>query len=146
MGGGLNSVFSDAFVDLDLRLAAMDQQKVDCHVLSLTTPMVYFAPDDFALALSQVFNDAASRAHQRYPKRFVGMAMLPMQSPQLALRELERASRLPGMIDSWRSDGSFSEASRHVAPCRRHFSSLGRALGSCYEGEARVKARGTFTQ
>jgi hypothetical protein len=97
VGGGLNSVFSDAFVDLDLRLDAMDQQKVDCHVLSLTTPMVYFAPDDFALALSQVFNDTASRAHQRYPKRFVGMTMLQMQSPKLALRELERASRLPGM-------------------------------------------------
>src|SRR6185295_16155984 len=55
-GGGLTSVFSRAFVDIDLRLAAMDKQGVDVHALSLTTPMVYFAPGDYALALSQAYN------------------------------------------------------------------------------------------
>ncbi len=96
-GGGLTSVFSTAFVDLDLRLAAMNKQGVDMHALSLTTPMVYFAPAEYALALSQVYNDAAAAAHLKHPKRFVGMAMLPMHAPDLALKELERAAKLPGM-------------------------------------------------
>ncbi len=96
-GGGLTCPFSGEFVDLDRRLASMDRQGVDVHALSLTSPMVYFAPGDFGLALSQVYNDAASAAHVKHPARFVGMAMLPMQAPDLALREIERAGRLPGL-------------------------------------------------
>jgi len=75
----------------------MDRQRVDVHALSLTAPMVYWASPGFGLALAQSFNDAASAAHARYPDRFVGLAMLPMQAPDLALKELERAAALPGM-------------------------------------------------
>ncbi len=89
--------FSPPFIDLDLRLQAMDKTGVDVHALSLTSPMVYWAPKEFGLALSQCYNDAAARAHQKHPKRFVGTAMLPMQAPDLAVKELERASKLPGM-------------------------------------------------
>jgi aminocarboxymuconate-semialdehyde decarboxylase len=89
--------FAPAFVDLDLRLSAMDDKGVDVHALSLTSPMVYWAPKEFGLALSECYNDAASRAHQKFPNRFVGTAMLPMQAPDLALKELERAAKLPGM-------------------------------------------------
>jgi len=89
--------FAPAFIDLDLRLRAMDETGVDMQALSLTSPMVYWAPPAFGLALSQAYNDAASQAHQQHPKRFVGTAMLPMQAPDLALKELERAAKLPGM-------------------------------------------------
>lgn len=89
--------FAPAFIDLDLRLRAMDETGVDVHALSLTSPMVYWAPKEFGLALSQAYNDAASRAHQKHPKRFIGTAMLPMQAPDLALKELERTAKLPGM-------------------------------------------------
>ncbi len=91
------AVFSPEFVDLGERLKAMDKQGVDIHALSLTSPMVYWAPPDLGLALSQAFNDSCVEAHAKYPKRFVGMAMLPMQDPKLALAELERVSKLPGM-------------------------------------------------
>jgi aminocarboxymuconate-semialdehyde decarboxylase len=91
------NAFDDEFVDLELRLAGMDRQRVDVHALSLTAPMVYWASPGFGLALSQAYNDAASAAHRRHPDRFVGLAMLPMQAPELALKELERASGLPGM-------------------------------------------------
>lgn len=89
--------FAPAFIDLDLRLKAMDDTGVDVHALSLTSPMVYWAPPAFGLALSQCYNDAASRAHAKHPKRLIGMAMLPMQAPDLALKELERAAKLPGL-------------------------------------------------
>jgi len=95
--GRIVNAFDDEFVDLDLRLAGMKRQRVDVHALSLTTPMVYWASPGFGLALAQAYNDSASSAHARYPDRFVGLAMLPMQAPDLALRELERAATLPGM-------------------------------------------------
>jgi aminocarboxymuconate-semialdehyde decarboxylase len=91
------NAFDDEFVHLDLRLAGMDRQKVDVHALSLTAPMVYWASPGFGHALAQAYNDAASAAHRAHPRRFVGLAMVPMQAPELALKELERAATLPGM-------------------------------------------------
>src|SRR5258708_10787270 len=91
------NAFDDEFVELGLRLAGMERQRVDVHALSFTAPMVYWASPGLGLALSQAYNDAASAAHLKYPDRFVGLAMLPMQAPELALKELERAAKLPGL-------------------------------------------------
>jgi aminocarboxymuconate-semialdehyde decarboxylase len=91
------NAFDEQFVDLGLRLEGMDRQRIDVHALSLTAPMVYWASPGFGLALAQAYNDAATAAHARHPQRFVGLAMLPMQAPDLALKELERAAKLPGM-------------------------------------------------
>ncbi|HJO69462.1 MAG TPA: amidohydrolase family protein [Rhodospirillales bacterium] len=84
-------------VDLEQRLAAMDEQGVDVHALSLTAPMVYWADPKLALKLSQAFNDAVVEAHQHHPDRFVSFAMLPMNDPALAARELERIAAAPGV-------------------------------------------------
>src|SRR5258706_330317 len=46
---------------------------------------------------AQAYNDSAAAAHAKHPDRFVGLAMLPMQAPELALEELERAAKLPGL-------------------------------------------------
>ncbi len=89
--------FTDEFVDLGLRLQGMQRQGVDVQALSLTAPMVNWASPGFGLALSQAYNDAAAAAHLRHPDRFIGLAMLPMQAPELALKELERCAKLPGM-------------------------------------------------
>jgi aminocarboxymuconate-semialdehyde decarboxylase len=91
------NAFDERFVVVDERVKAMDQRRIDVHALSLTTPMVYWASPELGLALSQSFNDAASAAHRKHPQRLVGLAMLPMQAPALALKELERAAKLPGM-------------------------------------------------
>ena len=91
------NTFDEQFVDLGLRLEGMDRQRIDVHALSLTAPMVYWASPGFGLALAQAYNDAATAAHARHPQRFVGLAMLPMQAPDLALKELERAAKLQGM-------------------------------------------------
>jgi aminocarboxymuconate-semialdehyde decarboxylase len=91
------NAFDERFVGLEDRLKKMDEIGVQVHALSLTTPMVYWASPGLGLALSQAFNDACAAAHEKHPERFVGLAMLPMQSPELALKELERAAKLPGM-------------------------------------------------
>ena len=89
--------FKPPYVEIVVRLKLMDEGRVDMHALSLTSPMVYWAPPEFGLKLSQAFNDACAAAHQKYPQRFVGMAMVPMQAPALAVQEVDRASRLPGI-------------------------------------------------
>ena len=57
-------------------------------------------------AIEKARNDAISAAHMRYPKRIYGFATLPMQNPLLALKELERAAKLPGMRGAFRSSPS----------------------------------------
>jgi aminocarboxymuconate-semialdehyde decarboxylase len=91
------NAFDEEFVDLGLRLEGMKRQRVDLQALSLTAPMVYWASPAFGLALAQAYNDAVCAAHKKHPQRFVGLAMLPMQAPELAVRELERAAKLPGV-------------------------------------------------
>jgi aminocarboxymuconate-semialdehyde decarboxylase len=93
----ITNAFDERFVVVPERIRAMDARRIDVHALSLTTPMVYWASPGFGLALSQAFNDAASAAHRKHPDRLVGLAMLPMHSPVDALKELERAAKLPGM-------------------------------------------------
>jgi aminocarboxymuconate-semialdehyde decarboxylase len=93
----ITNAFDERFVVVDERIKEMDKRKVDVHALSLTTPMVYWASPAFGLALSQAFNDAASAAHRKHPDRLLGLAMLPMHAPDLALKELERCAKLPGI-------------------------------------------------
>src|SRR5258706_5076023 len=85
------------FVDLDARLAAMDEQVVGVHALSLSQPMVYWGEGDLARRLAETYNDALARAHERHPRRLVRLAALPMQEPGLSVKEVERAARLPGI-------------------------------------------------
>jgi aminocarboxymuconate-semialdehyde decarboxylase len=85
------------FIDLDERLKLMDAQGVGMHALSLTQPLVYWADDDLGVQLCIAYNDAISAAHKAHPNRFIGFACLPMQNPKLALEELERAAKLPGV-------------------------------------------------
>ena len=85
------------YVDLDARLEAMDEQAVAAHALSLSQPMVYWAGRELGERLAATFNEELARAHEHAPQRLVGLATLPMHEPDLAVRELERAARLPGV-------------------------------------------------
>jgi aminocarboxymuconate-semialdehyde decarboxylase len=96
-GIALKGTFQPTYVHLSERLKLMDAARVDMHALSLTSPMVYWAPPEFGLKLSQLYNDCCAAAHEQYPQRFVGMMMAPMQAPELAVQEIERAAKLPGV-------------------------------------------------
>jgi aminocarboxymuconate-semialdehyde decarboxylase len=85
------------FVDLDLRIEEMNEIGVGVHALSLTIPMVGFAGGQFALQLSEAYNDACVEAHQKYPDRLVGFATLPWHAPDLACQELDRIAGFPGI-------------------------------------------------
>ena len=85
------------FIDVDTRLAAMDGQGVEVHLLSLSQPMVYWARRDLAQRLAETYNDGLAAAHEGNPRRLYGLATLPMHEPDLATREVERASKLAGV-------------------------------------------------
>jgi aminocarboxymuconate-semialdehyde decarboxylase len=96
-GGSSTPPLVPHFWDLDLRKKAMDRAGVGVQALSLTVPMVYFASQGLGRRLAQTFNDELGKAHTAFPDRFVGCATLPMQEPGMAVTELERAARLPGV-------------------------------------------------
>ena len=85
------------YYDLEVRVAAMDAQGVDVQALSLTAPMVYWAPAPLARGLCEAYNDGCIAAHAAYPERFVGLAILPMLEPEAALAELERVAGDPAI-------------------------------------------------
>jgi aminocarboxymuconate-semialdehyde decarboxylase len=93
----LTVTLTPEYFDLDQRLQRMNGQGVDVQAMSLTNPMVDWAPPDLGLKLAQSFNDACSAANRTHPDRFLGLATLPMQAPDLAVQEIERCSKLPGI-------------------------------------------------
>ncbi len=97
IGVPLKSVFRPDMVEPDIILKSMNDARVDVRAMSLTNPMVYWAPPAFGLKLSQAYNDACVALHRAHPDRFLGAIMLPLQAPDLAVQELDRAAKLPGM-------------------------------------------------
>ena len=79
------------YYNLDLRLKEMDAQGIGIHALSLMPPMVYWGDGALGLRLARLVNDAMTEASRIHPDRFVAFATLPMQDPELAVMEAERA-------------------------------------------------------
>ncbi|WNG87532.1 amidohydrolase family protein [Mycobacterium sp. ITM-2016-00317] len=74
------------------RLADMDAAGVDIAVLSLTAPGIQAEPDrQVAVARAAEVNDFVAGLVAANPTRYRGFAALPLQNPDAAARELERA-------------------------------------------------------
>lgn len=74
-----------------LRLADMDRVGIDVEVLSLSTPNVFFAEAAGQAEVARIVNDAYAELIAQHPARFKGFASIPMDAPDAALRELDRA-------------------------------------------------------
>lgn len=96
-GVGQKSTMKPEMIEPSLMIESMNERHIDAYVLSLTNPMVYWTNPQFGLKLSQTWNDASAAAHSENPDRFIGTMMLPLQDPQLALSEVARAAKLPGI-------------------------------------------------
>jgi aminocarboxymuconate-semialdehyde decarboxylase len=84
--------------DIERRLADMDAADVDVHVLS-ATPQTYLYGQEPAIgaAAAAIQNDGIAKLVKQMPDRFMGIATLPLQAPELAAAELTRAMRTLGL-------------------------------------------------
>ena len=89
---------SDAFYSAERRLEEQERSGVDAEIVSPMPPLLdYGLPGEEGLALSRRVNEFIAELTRTDPNRLLGMAMLPMQAPDLAAAELP-AVREMGLV------------------------------------------------
>ncbi len=86
--------------DPHIRIEEYNNFNVDLQVVC-TIPVMfsYWADAEDCLDLSKFLNDDIAETVQKYPKHYLGLGTVPMQDPELAIKELERLKELgfPGI-------------------------------------------------
>jgi aminocarboxymuconate-semialdehyde decarboxylase len=96
-GTDLGSLRAD-LLDIDHRLASMDDTGVDVQVLSNWIDLtLYELPPEKGARYARIFNEAMADLVSEHPTRFGGLATVPLQAPELAAMELVYAVRQLGL-------------------------------------------------
>jgi aminocarboxymuconate-semialdehyde decarboxylase len=90
------------FMDINLRLEAMDALGVDYQVIS-PNPITYFHFIEATAAINycKLHNDTMASAILNHTNRLGGFASLPMQDPEAASKELERCVKDLGFLGAY---------------------------------------------
>jgi aminocarboxymuconate-semialdehyde decarboxylase len=97
-GGAGMTPFPRGGWDLERRLRDMDSNGFDLQVLSVCTPTILYGLEaKLCLAVSQIQNDQIAARVKAMPDRFMGVATVPAQAPELAAEELRRAMTKLGL-------------------------------------------------
>ncbi len=73
------------------RIKEMDEFGIDMQIISLSYPGLDPFNAEDAVSVSRMVNDIISETTRKYPTRFSGYCCLPLQNPEAAADELERA-------------------------------------------------------
>ena len=96
--------------DMNTRLKTMDENGVDMHVLSLTSPGVQIFDAEQATDMARLVNDRMAQIIRQHPTRFGGLATIAPHDPNSAAAEVERAIvvlGLNGVMINSHTDGEF---------------------------------------
>jgi len=75
------------FTDIGQRLADMDRMAIDVMAVSCSPPQFYYGVDPkLGHEASQIVNDGIAAKIKPEPKRFVGLATVPLQDTDLEIR------------------------------------------------------------
>ena len=115
--------------DLQRRFQDMAAAEVDMQVIS-NTPQTFLYNQDPQLtaATSHIKNDQIAKLVAQHPDRFLGMATLPMQAPELAAGELNRAMGKLGFVGA--QIGSNTNGKNLDDPALEPFWAAADALGA----------------
>lgn len=80
------------FYDVPTRLEALDRWGITVQALSLSPPMLYWAPPALGRELASLFNEELNAICRAHSDRLVALATLPLQDVEGALAEAERAA------------------------------------------------------
>jgi aminocarboxymuconate-semialdehyde decarboxylase len=79
------------FTNVAARQARLQEMGIAAQAVSLSPPMVHWAPAELGIQLARAFNDGILELQKSFPHQFVGLATLPLQDVDAALREMDRA-------------------------------------------------------
>ncbi len=97
--GNLDALpIAQKFCDPEERIKDMDATGVDMQILS-PSPLALYSDLEAEACLwySRRLNDSIARTVKEYPARFLGMATVPLQAPDVAISELDRAVNKLGL-------------------------------------------------
>ena len=75
----------------------LEKLGIGVQVLSLSIPNVYMPDAAMSLDLAQMANDAYVETRRKFPGKFYVLASVPLNFPELAIKELDRAIGKLGM-------------------------------------------------
>ncbi len=79
------------------RIKAMDEQGIDIEALSINPIFWYKADPDLARQVVKLQNEKLAEICAKEPERFVGLASVALQHPELAAEQLEEAVKRLGL-------------------------------------------------
>lgn len=101
----------DKYMDVEAKLADMDEAGINMTAISINDPGPELFGNDGA-AIARMLNDYIGGLAKKYPERFIGLMVLPLQDENAAIKELERCVNtlgMKGMLLYSNQDGAFPD-------------------------------------